>query len=101
MTLLELLERYDFRYCRPELDIGHACREDSCTVRIYLGDRYLKNWFEIGVNSWTDSETKIERLKFFMNEEILNRQVYCFDYNEDINVLCIELLPVIRLATEE
>lgn len=94
MTLLELLGKYNFRYCTEGLDLGHMYRQNSCIVRIYYDDMYTGDWFEIGVNDWDDNKDKIHRLKIFIKDEILNRQVYQFRYEEDINVLCIELMPV-------
>ena len=101
MTLIELLSLYGFRDVNPDLEHEDNDYYDSRIVRIYYNDSSRHNWFEIGVNDWNGGECKVDRLKLVIKEEILNRQVYVFYYNDNINALCIELMPVFCPAEEE
>lgn len=87
MRLIELLEMHDFRLYRQDL-VPERLKQNSNTVRIHLS---YNEWFEFGINEWTNREDKINNIKQIITKDVLNRKVQMFQVNEDLGILEITL----------
>lgn len=87
MKLKDLLEKHDFRLYRTDLQTQRL-KENSNTIRICWG---YDEWFEFGFNEWKDREEKLNNIKKILTKEILNREVECFQSDDEMNILVINL----------
>ena len=91
MILKEILDLYNFRYYRSELQI-ESKKYDTNIVRIYLNDGSCSDYryIEFGVYDF-GNEDKEYLYKKFINEKILKSKVNEIYFDDELNVFCIWL----------
>ncbi len=89
MTLKQLIDLYNFRNYRSEIETDSK-RYDTTTIRIYLGDSiHHNNYVEFGIYDYSEDEYKEKLYTQFLNKDILKRKVFSIYYDDEINIFCV------------
>ena len=87
MKLIDLLEIHDFRLYRDDLQTERL-KQNSNTIRIHFD---YNDWFEFGLNDWSNQEEKIKSIEKILTKDVLNRTVSDFQTDDEMNILVINL----------
>lgn len=92
MTLKKLLDLYNFRNYRTDVEIDSK-KYDTQTIRIYLDSEYAKSdrYVEFGVYDFSEDEYKEGIYTEFISAEALKREVEGIWYDEEIGIFCVWL----------
>lgn len=91
MKLIDLLERYNFRYIMPNCD-NEEKSNNTNIIRIYYGEEFPnqnRQWFEFGIYDYYGTRNTMQAIKSIIKEDILNKEVHFFCYDDDLDVICI------------
>ena len=94
MRLIDILMKYNFRNYRVDISNDYEYkRNDTYTMRIYLDDNINNdsNYVEFGMYDFSSDESKKKKIKKFINEDMLQREVQCIYQDYELNIFCIML----------
>jgi len=87
MKLIDLLEKYNFRFYRDDCKYEHN-RNNSDTIRIYIAEA---QWFEFGIDDWCGDFNKMDIIKKVLTKRLLNSEINDIRHNIDMSMIEIFL----------
>lgn len=87
MKLIDLLEKYNFRYITPNCSSENK-KLNTDIIRIKYGEM-LEDWFEFGIEDY--SANTMKRMKRIINKEFLNAEVLDFGLDQELNTVIINV----------
>lgn len=91
LTLKDLLDLYNFRNYRSEIEI-ESLRYDTSIIRIYLDEKISSHkYIEFGIYDFSEEEYKEEIYNEFINENTLKRKITSLYYDDNLSIFCIVL----------